>query len=205
MTHRMARPFSPAIAGLTLAAGLMLETGAVQAHVTPPVVLVSDRDVVVRLLAGAQRFFAREVRLSAPERDAIRQQSGWSPEEDFHRFYLGRDAEGRLVAAAVFLTEYTVHGPMRVAVALGGDGRVKGAVVVELTEETYHWVKPLIDQDLAADYVGQDARGRFGLTERRLQATPEAMPRFYAQVVATLIQRAAVLFEVGMVKRGDAT
>jgi hypothetical protein len=31
------------------------------------------------------------------------------------------------------------------------------------------------------------------------------MRRFYAQVVATLIQRAAVLFEVGMVKRGDAT
>jgi hypothetical protein len=48
-------------------------------HITPPVLLVSDRDAVAGLLAGARRFFVREVRLSAAERQAIRQQTGWSP------------------------------------------------------------------------------------------------------------------------------
>src|SRR5581483_11708856 len=105
-------------------------------------------DALLGLLQGARKFFVREVRLSDAERAAIRRTSGWSPDEDFYRFYLGRDADGRLVAAAVFVTDFTIHGPVRVAVALGPDGRVRGATVVEVTEETYPWVKPLIDQQL---------------------------------------------------------
>jgi hypothetical protein len=187
-----------------LAATLLL-AGAAQAHITPPVVLVSDRDAMVRLLSGAQRFFVREVRLTAGEREAIRRETGWTPDEDFYRFFLGRDGQGRLVSAVVFVTEYTVHGPVRVAVALGPDGRVRGATVVELTEETYSWVKPLIDQDFTRDYVGQDARGKFALTERVSRVSAESMPRFYGQVVTSLMQRAAVLFEVAVLKRGEAT
>ena len=56
--------------------------------------------------------------------------------DDAGKFYVGRDEQGRMVAATVFLTEFTIHGPVRVAVALGPDGKVKGATVVELTEET---------------------------------------------------------------------
>jgi hypothetical protein len=188
----------------TLVSALLL-AGAAHAHITPPVVLVSDRDALVRLLSGAQRFFVREVRLSAGERAAIRRDTGWTPDEDFYRFYLGRDAQGRLVSAVVFVTEYTVHGPVRVAVALGPDGRVRGATVAELTEETYSWMKPLIDQDFTRDYVGQDARGTFALTDRVSRVSTESMPRFYGQVVTSLMQRAAVLFEVGVLKRGEAT
>ena len=132
---------------LTLAAALALAAPAL-AHITPPVLLISDRDAVVGLLSGARRFFVREVRLTAPEREAIKQQTGWAPDEDFYRFYLGRNAEGRLVAATIFVTEFTIHGPVRVAVALGPDGKARGATVVEVTEETYPWVKPLLDQDL---------------------------------------------------------
>lgn len=187
----------------TLAGGALLAS-VVQAHITPPVVLMSDRDALVGLLAGAQKFYVREVRLRDDEREAIRRQTGWTPDEDFYRFYLGRDAQGRLVAAVAFITEYTVHGPVRVAVALGPDGRVKGASVVELTEETYPWVKPLLDEDFARDYVGQDARGRYSLSDRLTRAAGQAMPRFYGQVIASLLQRAALLFEVGVLKRGDA-
>ena len=105
------------------------------AHVTPPVVLVSDRDAVVGLLGGARRFFVREVKLSPEQRQAVVKRSGWNPDESFYRFYLGRDETGRLVGAMLFLTEYTVHGPVRVAnryhlqptvlqrVARGGVGR----------------------------------------------------------------------------------
>ncbi len=183
---------------------LALAAGTAGAHITPPVVLLSDRDALLGLLQGARKFFVREVRLSDAERAAIRRTSGWSPDEDFYRFYLGRDADGRLVAAAVFVTDFTIHGPVRVAVALGPDGRVRGATVVEVTEETYPWVKPLIDQQLLRDFVGQDAHGRFMVSDRIARAAPEAMPQFYAQVVAGLVQRAALLWEVAGVKRGEA-
>jgi hypothetical protein len=170
------------------------------AHITPPVVLVSDRDAVVSLLTGARRFFVREVRLTTAEKQAIRQQTGWTPEDDFYRFYIGRDDQGRVVAATVFLTEFTIHGPVRVAAAVGPDGKVKGATVVELTEETYAWVKPLLDRNFTREYVGRDARGTFAVSV----GGGESMAQFYGQVIASLIQRAAALYETGVIKRGDA-
>ena len=170
------------------------------AHITPPVVLASDRDAVAGLLSGARRFFVREVRLTPAERQMIRQQTGWSADEDFYRFYIGRDEQGRVVAATVFLTEFTIHGPVRVAVALGPDGKVKGATVVELTEETYPWVKPLLDREFTREYVGRDARGTFTVNA----GGGDSMAQFYGQIIASLIQRAAMLYEVGVIKRGDA-
>lgn len=168
--------------------------GAVSAHVTPPVVLASDRDAVAGLLAGARRFFVREVRLTPEQKRIIQQRSGWTPDEDFYRFYLGRDEQGRLAGAMLFVTEYTLHGPVRVAVGLGPDGKVRGATVVELTEETYPWVKPLLDQNFTRDYVGLDSRGPYQIKRTGI----ESMAAFYGQIVASLIQRAALLFEVGL-------
>lgn len=183
---------------------ILLATSAALAHITPPVVLVSDRDAVVGLLAGARKFFVREVRLSSEERQTIQREWAWSADEEFYRFYLGRDEQGRLVAATIFLTEFTIHGPVRVAVGIGPDGKIKGATVIELTEETYPWVKPLIDQNVIRDYVGRDSRGSFGLSERLAKAHLEAMPQFYARVVASLIQRGAILYEVSVLRRGGA-
>jgi hypothetical protein len=188
------------LAPLLAAAALLAGAGSLAAHITPPVVLLSDRDALASLLAGARRFFVREVRLSSEERAAIRTRTGWTPEDDLHRFYLGRDAEGRLVAAATFLTEYTIHGPVRVAVALTPDGRVRGAAVVELTEETYGWVKPLLDRDFTRRFAGQPASAR--ITE---PTGVEQMSQFYGQVIASLVHRGAALYEVAIRKRGDAS
>ncbi len=171
-----------------------LVTGHALAHITPPVVLVSDRDAVAGLLTGARRYFVREVKLAPDQRQTIQRRSGWTPDEDFYRFYLGRDDQGRLVGAMVFLTEYTVHGPVRVAVGVGADGKVRGATVVELTEETYPWLKPLIDQDFTRDYVGLDSRAAFAIKRTGLAS----MGQFYGQIVASLIQRAALLYEVAL-------
>jgi hypothetical protein len=131
----------------------------------------------------------------------IRQQWGWSPEDDLYRFYLGRDAAGQLVAAVIFLTEFTIHGPVRVAVGLNPDGTVKDAKVVELTEETLPWLQVLLDQNLLQDYVGQDSRGNFALGGRFAATHIDSMPHFYGQIVASLIQRAAILFDVTVLKR----
>ena len=165
--------------------------GPALGHVTPPVVLVSDREAVAGLLAGARRFFVREVKLTPQQRQVL-QRAGWTADEDFYRFYVGRDDQGRLVGAMVFLTEYTIHGPVRVAVGLGPDGKVRGATIVEVSEETYPWVKPLIDRDFTRDYVGLDSRGAFRLRDVR----GDNMVQFYGQIVASLIQRAALLYDV---------
>ena len=118
-----------------------------------------------------------------------------------YRFYLGRDDAGQLVAAVIFLTEFTIHGPIRVAVGLGPDGKVRAAQVVELTEETFSWLKPLIDQDFTRDYIGRDSRASFGLSERVMRMPLESMPQFYGKIVASLIQRATILFDITVLKR----
>jgi hypothetical protein len=189
--------------GLALTLSLTWGAGVGLAHTTPPVVLVSERDAVLGMTGGAKKFFVREVRLSPEEREAIQRQWGWRPEEERYRFYVGRDDAGQLIAAVIFLTEFTIHGPVRVATGLGLDGKIRDATVVELTEETYPWLKPLIDQDFTQDYAGRGSQGSFGLSERWMRAGLESMPQFYAQVVSSLIQRAAILFDVTVLKRGE--
>ena len=173
-----------------------LFAGPALAHVTPPVLLVSDRAAISGLLGGARRYFVREVRLTPAERQSIERETGWTPDEDFYRFYIGRDENQHDVGAVTFLTEYTMHGPVRVAVALQPDGKVKGAKVAEVSEETYPWVKSLIDRDFLSTLAGHDPHTPF--------ASPGAggsMPRFYGEVITGLVRRAALLYEAGVLKR----
>jgi Na+-translocating ferredoxin:NAD+ oxidoreductase RnfG subunit len=188
------------ILAAALSSAILLADSPARAHVTPPLRLASDKEAVSRLLPGAEKRFVREVRLSDAERAMIERQAGWSPDRGVHRVHVGRDAEGRVVGAVLFVTEYAMHGPLRVAVALGPDGRVRGATVVEVSEESYPWIRQLIDQDFVRDYVGQDAHGEFALTDRLQHAVTGAMPRFYGRVLTGLLQRAALLFEVGVLQ-----
>jgi len=174
-----------------------VSSGPAPAHMTPPVVLSSDRDAVSRLLSGATRYFVREVRLSGADTDAVRQTSGWKPEDDYYRFYVGRTADAAEVGAVAFLSEFTIHGPVRVAAAIGPDGKVKAATVVEVTEESYTWVKPLMDGGYLRRFAGRDARGALGAG----QDVHGSMPRFYADVIARLIARAAALYDVAISRK----
>jgi len=191
----------PIVVALALALAL---AGPALAHLTPPVVLVSDRDAVASLLSGARRFFVREVRLADKEKAAIKQASGWTPEEDFYRFYIGRDDQARTVGSLVFVGDATIHGSVRVATAFGPDGKVRGASVVELTEETYPWVKPLIEEQFTQDWVGNDGQSRFVLSDRLARARTNSMTQFYGDVVANLVRRAALLYDYGMRPSGSA-
>ena len=191
------------VSGAGAAVAVLFAAALAVAHITPPVVLVSDRDAVASLLAGSRRFFVREIRLSPEQRQLIQKQSGWNPDENFYRFYIGRDDQGRMVAASIFLTEFTLHGPVRVAVGIGPEGKIRGATVVELTEETYPWVKPLLDQNFTRDFVGQGSTGTYTLTGERLRVGGD-MSHFYGEVIATLIKRAAVLFDAAVAGQGAA-
>ena len=188
---------------VVLLCSLCLGIGVVCAHITPPVVLLSERDAILGMMGNASRFFVREVKLTSEERRALQQRWRWQPEEELYRFYLGRDAAGQLVAAVTFLTEMTLHGPVRVAVGIGPDGKVKDAKVVELTEETFPWIQPLLDQRFTQDYIGRDSKASFTLDERFARVHLESMPHFYGQVVASLIQRAVILFDVTILQRRE--
>jgi hypothetical protein len=170
----------------------LLATGPARAHMTPPVALASEREAVTRLLSGSSRYFAREVRLSAAEKEAVRKRTGWSADDPYYRFYVGRGADGATVAAAVLLTDFTIHGPVRVAVALAPDGKVKGVLVLEMTEEVYGWVKPLLDSGVLQRFAGSDSHS----ASTNVAGIDNAMRRFYAGVIAGLVSRAGALYEV---------
>jgi hypothetical protein len=86
-------------------------------------------------------------------------------------------------------------------VGVGPDGKIRGARVVELTEETYPWLKPLLDRDFIRRYVGQGSRDRFTLAA---DAGGNPMTEFYGQIIASLIQRVALLYEVAVAGRPAA-
>jgi len=184
------------------AASVLAAPGIAQAHMTPPVVYLSDRDAVVGMTAGAKKHFVREVKLTPEEQRAIASQSGWQADEPFYRFYLGRGEDGKIVSAVTFLTEFTIHGPMRVAVALGPDGKVKDARIIEVTEEISTWVKPLAAGGFLQQFVGRDSRGSFAVPASHA-ASQENMVHFYGEVTARLIHRGAILFDTAFLKRGE--
>ena len=180
------------------AAFVLVPVAAARAHITPPVRLASEREAVTRLLTGATRYFVREVRLTPAQRQTVRRRTGWSPDDDYYRFYVGRTADRAAVAFAVFLTDFTIHGPVRVAVALAPSGKVKSAAVVEISEETYQWVKPLLEAGFLEGFAGADA----GSAASQTAGAGNSMERFYARVIAGLVARAAVLYEVAAGARG---
>jgi hypothetical protein len=187
----MKRPLGFATAAVGFA--IVLATPA-RAHMTPPVALASEREAVTRLLSGSTRFFVRETRLSAAEKEGVRKRTGWSADDDYYRFYVGRGSDGNAVASAVLLTDFTIHGPVRAAVAIAPDGKVKGVVLVEVTEETYSWVKPLLDSGFLQRFVGTDAAN----ASRSVGEIENPMARFYAGVIAGLVGRAAALYDVAI-------
>ena len=166
------------------------------AHITPPVVLMTERQAVVAMLEGASSYSVREVRLSPEQRQTLRERWGWQPAEDFHRFYLGRDAQEQLVGTAVFMTDFTIHGPVRVAVGITPDGTIGKAAVMEMTQETHKWVKALVERQFADRYIGQGL-GDFDPSAGMEDADLTSMSRFYAEVIANLIRKGLALYDVG--------
>lgn len=193
------RPF---VLGLAAALVMIAATGIAQAHMTPPVVYLSDREAVVGMTTGATKYFVREVKLTPEEKRAIESQWGWKADEPFYRFYVGRDANGQIVSAVTFLTDFTIHGPMRVAVAIGPDGKVKDARIIEVTEEVSNWVQALNAGKFVQQFVGLDSRGKFVMPASH-SMSQENMLLFYGEVVARLIQHGAILFDVTFLKRGE--
>jgi hypothetical protein len=180
---------------------LALAAGAARAHITPPVVVVAERDAVVSQHAGAKKLSQRDVSLTAEERKAIQSAYGWRATDDVHAFYMGRDDAGKLLSASVFMTEATMHGMIRVAVGLTPDGRVKEAQVTEVAEEIYAHMKPLMDRGFTKRYAGLGIGSSFELPAASAGGA-DAMAQHYDSLVSRIVQRAVILYNVGITKRG---
>lgn len=198
----MKRVHPRALAALVLCS--LAAAATLLAHITPPVILMSEREAVQGLLASAKKFSVRELRLTSGEKRQIEQQWHWKPTEDFYRFYMGRDAEGKLLGAVIFVTDYTIHGPVQVAVGIGPDGKVSGAHVIEVSEETYSWVKPLVDLHFSRWYVGQDCKAHCEAMQAGIE-TLHPMCHFYAEILTSLVQRGSILYDVGVARRDAKT
>lgn len=181
---------------------LLFVAEAALAHVNPPVVLLSDRDALSAVLAGATTFRETEVKLTPQQKQTLHKEWRLSAEDSSYRFYQGRDAQSRVVGSVVFLTLATIHNPVRAAVGVGQDGRITGVSVVEVSEESYTWVKPLIDRGFTKAYVGQGARGEFTVPEIA-SGRQRTMQQFYARLIAYMARWGAALHETAGLTRTD--
>jgi hypothetical protein len=182
---------------LAVVAGLAAASTPALAHVSPPVVLATEAETLKTMTGKDEGATVRRFKLDPSQRAALREGCGCKASEASYRAYVA-GPEGGKAAAVVFVSEPTQHGPVRVAVALDKEGRVTAARVLEVTEESLLWVKPLIDQDLPGDYVGRRRGDDFGISERFEKMHLESMRRFYARVVSGLIGRAAALYDVAL-------
>lgn len=184
-----------------IALSLALVIVAAWAHLTPSVVLLSERDVLASQHAGAKKLSLREASLSADERKLIQSTYGWRAGDELHNFYMGRDDAGKLLSASVFMTDATMHGIIRVAVGLTPDGRVKSAEVVEFAEEVYAHMKPLIERGFTKKYVGLGIGSSFEPPPASASGV-DAMAQHYDAIVGRMVQRAVILYNVLVTKRG---
>lgn len=154
-------------------------TAICSAHVSPPVKLASEQDVIQKLMPGL-KCEAKDFRLAPSQRSEIQTKTGWKPSESAVRTYECQD-QGSVKNVVVFLTEYTMHGSVRVAAACDLEGKLMGAEIVECSEESYNWVKPLMESDLL-NYEPEKSSNK--------------MTRYYGGIINKLVKNAPAVIEV---------
>jgi len=171
---------------------LLLTAASVSAHITPPRILLKDMEAVRLLLPDASTFTRTDIKLTKEQKQNVRKMIGWTPDQASYKVFAGRDAQGRELGRVMFMGDITIHGMVQMAVALEPDNKVKGVAVVAITDEAYGWVKPLVEKNFAAQFVGKNAGDTY-IDGERVAARRGSMEKFYGQVLATLVQRSAVL------------
>jgi hypothetical protein len=179
---------------------VMLASAEARAHVTPPRVLLTEQQAIRLLLPAAARVEARVLRLTRAQRRAVHEICAWTPENKPYRLVEGVDANGRRLGTMLVLTDYTIHGPVKTAVAVDPEGRVTGGAVMELQEEAYVWVKPLIERDFAGAVKGRGSRESFGPMNHEKRPRGQSMPRFYETLVMTQLHKGVSLYEVAVLR-----
>lgn len=176
-------------------AALLLIASPGQAHIFPPRILLQDAAAVRLLLPEAQTFTRTDIKLSTDQRRDVKKAVSWNPDQKVYKVFSGRDAQGRDLGRVVFMGDMTIHGMVQIAVALDPANKVKGAAIVAITDEAYGWVKPLVEQNFIAQFIGKSPSDSY-IEGDRVAARRGSMQKFYGQVLATLVQRSAMVCHV---------
>lgn len=179
---------------LVLAAALTLAALPVAAHVTPNVELVKKGELIRQSLPAASKFFEEKLSLSPAQLAAVKKATGWTPNPDEAKLYVGRDGQGALVGRIALLWIPSMHGPMGVAVVFDPHGKILRVAVTDIGSEPLAWVRPLLDGGLAvldglpADAAPDPAKIAPGVTN--------SMSRYFAKVISDAVVRAQALERV---------
>jgi hypothetical protein len=165
-------------------------TSLCYSHMSPPVQLVGEEEALKTLMPPSFKSVAQHVRLNSAQREEIYRKTGWKPSEKTIRYYTGTDDQGAVRATVFVVSEYTLHGSIRIAAACDSDGKITGAELLEVSEEAYNWVKPLIDQNFMKQVLQSSP------------AVPEkagTMTKYYADQIAKVVRQVPSLCD--LVKR----
>lgn len=171
------------------------------AHVSPMVQLVGKGEFIRAALPGASQFFERKLASGADALARLAADIKWQPTSQEIKLYVGRDAQGDLLGSVVFLRVPSEHGPVGVGVAFDADGRIAEAAVTEVGSEPLAWVRPLLDADALAGVHGLAAGSRVDPSGLAPQV-PGRMSRYYAEVIASGIERAGIVVEAEQLTGG---
>ena len=183
MTFR--RCFAAAAAGLAA-----LTTVALEAHITPQVILRTQADVIRAALPNAARYKVTTVQISKPQLAALEDHAHYRPNTDAVKFYSGEDATGRNLGTVVFPQIDTQHGPIEVGVAVDADGHVTAVMVTRATVE----MKPWVFEVEASGALKQLTGGQASDPPRKISGGAlGAMPGYVADAIATAVFRGLAL------------
>src|SRR5262249_13145560 len=152
------------------------------AHVSPNVQLVKRGEFVRQSLGGAAQLFEQRLVYGAADAAAIKARTHWTPSEEDVKVYLGRDAQKRLVGAAIVVRVPSEPGAVGGAVAFDPAGKILQAAVTDVGSEPLGWVRPLLQAGGMAAFDGLPLDARPD-PARIAPGTTGAMSRYYAEVI----------------------
>jgi hypothetical protein len=164
------------------------------AHVSPNVKLVTTKQAVSQLLPNG-KLFLKNVHLNNSQVETLKSSGHWNSHETNYKFFVSRDKNNSIQRAVVFITEFTRHGPIVVAVSLDSNGKVMDAMVTDIQMETLEWVGPLIRSGFLKEFRGKGSEFSLDLQSKSLAQT-SSMTRSFAHILANAIKRSTQLYQI---------
>ena len=181
------------LAGAVAVACTVAGAAALDAHITPEVIVRKQADVIRTALPTAARYTVTTIHISRSQLEQIINQAHYRPNTGTVKMYSGTDADGRLLGRVIFPQVDTQHGPIEVGVAVSPDGAVIGVAVTKVTVEVKPW---LLDVERSGVLRGLEGLHAGDPVRRLPPGTLGPMPAYVAEAIETATVRALTLCQV---------
>lgn len=187
---RNLRKFGPLLIVLPLFVALLARAAAAEK-------LAEPKDALKSILAGVAKT-TKTTATPTPE-EAKTLKAKWNVDDGSASFYLGKDAAGATVKAAILITQPGKEGPITAAVGLeGAKGAITDLVLLDFSEERG---KPAKEESFLKQFKGKDAGHAFQLGK---DVDGVAGATWTSESMATIARRATALYKVLVLDRGGA-